>query len=142
MQPLLHRRQQKLALSAPDVIPLVYADAARLTQVLVNLLANASKYGPIGQTIDLEVQSAGDGQVRVAVADRGPGLSPAIREKLFRRFGRVEVVDGAEHGVGLGLWVVKVIVSEHGGTVGADERPGGGAVFWFTVPSLPQPKRA
>ena len=56
------------------------------------------------------------------------------RDNLFRRFSRLNTIDSAQQGVGLGLWVVRAIVSEHGGTVGVDERPGGGSVFWFTVP--------
>jgi len=136
MQPLLKRRQQQLTVIYPETPPLVYGDSTRLTQVLVNLLANASKYGPMGQIIDLAVTLPQAGLVRVSVADRGPGLSQAMREKLFRRFARFSTADSAQHGVGLGLWVVKVIVSEHGGTVGVDERPGGGAIFWFTLPSV------
>lgn len=136
MQPLLNRRQQKLALSYPERMPMVYGDPTRLTQVIVNLLANASKYGPMGQTVDLELALTDGEMVRVTVADRGPGLSPAIREKLFRRFARFSSADEAQHGVGLGLWIVKAIISEHGGTVGAEERPGGGAIFWFTLPIM------
>jgi PAS domain S-box-containing protein len=134
MQPLLDRRQQRLSLTKPPQLPLVSADPIRLTQVLVNLLSNASKYSPMGQAIDLSVEWVGDNLLRVAVADRGPGISPTDRKNLFRRFVRFGAQDGAQYGIGLGLSVVKAIVEEHGGEVGVDERPGGGSIFWFTLP--------
>jgi signal transduction histidine kinase len=132
--PLLDRRFQRLAVMWPPVLPVVVGDATRLTQVLVNLLSNASKYGPIEQTIELHIEDGGD-LVRLAVMDRGPGIPSADRDKLFQRFTRLGETDGAQYGIGLGLSVVKVIVEEHGGQVGVDDRPGGGSVFWFTIPT-------
>jgi signal transduction histidine kinase len=134
MQPLLTRRNQALVIdSAPD-LPLVYGDPTRLIQVLVNLLANASKYGPMGQSIRLSLTRDEEDFVRVAVADEGPGISPAAQEKLFRRFARLDKPDGAQHGLGLGLWVVKAIVTAHGGAVGVTQATDGGSIFWFTLP--------
>jgi len=134
MKPLLNRRQQELTVEQPDVLPLVVGDAARLTQVLVNLISNASKYGPMGQTIDVKMGRYGDQMVRVAVMDRGPGIPLTEQANLFRRFLRAGAQDGSQYGIGLGLSVVRVIVEEHGGEVGVDERPGGGSIFWFSVP--------
>jgi signal transduction histidine kinase len=131
--PLLERRHQNLAVSEPPDLPTIEADPTRLTQVLVNLLSNASKYSPVGAPVDLEVTQA-DGQLRVVVADRGAGISPADQSSLFRRFVRLDAQDGTQYGVGLGLSVVKAIVEEHGGTTGVDARPGGGSAFWFTLP--------
>jgi PAS domain S-box-containing protein len=132
-EPLLERRRQNLALSEPPDLPTIDADPTRLTQVLVNLLSNASKYSPVGAPIDLAVERT-DGRLRVVVADRGPGISPADRSSLFHRFVRLEAQDGTQYGVGLGLSVVKAIVEEHGGVVGVEGRPGGGSAFWFTLP--------
>ncbi|GAB4453422.1 MAG: hypothetical protein Kow00120_23370 [Anaerolineae bacterium] len=132
MQPLLDRRRQPLALVEPLQLPPVNADPSRLIQVLINLLSNASKYSPLDAIIDLSIQHAGDA-LKVAVADRGPGIPPAEREALFHRFVHLRR-DAAQHGVGLGLSVVKAIIAGHGGEVGVDDRPGGGAVFWFTLP--------
>jgi signal transduction histidine kinase len=107
--------------------------------VLVNLLSNASKYGPddaeiaIGATTD-------DGWVRVTVADRGPGIPSGYRKTLFRRF--VPPSPGAndgQYGTGLGLSVVKAIVEAQGGQVGVDDRPKGGSIFWFTLPMADKP---
>jgi signal transduction histidine kinase len=134
MQPLLTRRNQRLIIETPPQLPLVHGDPTRLIQVLVNLLANASKYGPMEQTIRLSLTPEEDAFVRVAVADQGPGISPEIEEKLFRRFARHSKQNGAQHGLGLGLWVVNVIVTAHGGTVGLTQTAEGGSIFWFTIP--------
>jgi PAS domain S-box-containing protein len=134
VDPLLERRWQHLSLSGPAHLQPVNVDPTRLTQVLVNLLSNASKYSPVGQPIDLILEQLNDNLLRISVADRGPGVSPADQANLFRRFVRLDAQDGTQYGVGLGLSVVKAIVEEHGGTVGIDSRAGGGAVFWFTLP--------
>jgi PAS domain S-box-containing protein len=134
MKPLLSRRQQTLRLNIPEECPTIRVDPTRLIQVLVNLLSNASKYSPMGETIDLKLICIAERQLRVSVADRGPGVPPAERQNLFRSFMRLGDQGEAQYGIGLGLWVVKTIIEEHGGQVGVDERPGGGSVFWFTLP--------
>ncbi len=134
IRPLVERRRQAIAVSEPARMPVLSADRARLTQALVNLLANASKYSPIGCPIDLHI-SQKDNLVRLAVADRGPGVSPEDRVNLFRRFMRLDTQAGDEqYGIGLGLYLVKRIAEAHGGSVGVDDRPGGGAVFWMDFP--------
>jgi PAS domain S-box-containing protein len=134
MKPLLDRRQQDLSLNQPKQLPRINADPTRLTQVLVNLLSNASKYSPLGQTIDITLEKVNDRQLHVTVADRGPGIPTGERANLFSRFVRLDTQDDTQYGIGLGLSVVKAIVEEHGGEVGVKERPGGGSIFWFTVP--------
>ena len=134
MNPLLDRRRQSLTLSEPEYYPVTMADPTRMTQVLVNLLSNASKYSPMETTIDLIVDQPNEHMLRVSVADRGLGISPTEREDIFRRFVRLSDQNGAQYGVGLGLSVVKAIVEEHGGEVGVKDHPGGGSIFWFTIP--------
>lgn len=134
MQPLLDRRQQQLIVRQEPALPLALGDPVRLAQVLVNLISNASKYGPMGQTIEVRLERAGSRWLRASVADHGPGIPPAVQADLFRRFVRLGAPGGPQVGIGLGLSVVKAIVTEHGGEVGVEERPGGGAIFWFTVP--------
>jgi signal transduction histidine kinase len=134
MQPLLDKHDQRLVVELPAAIPIVRADSRRTAQVLVNLLSNASKYGPDDTEIDLVAMIQGD-WVRISVADRGPGVPLDQRHGLFRRFVHPTPHDGqAQVGVGLGLSVVKTIVEAHGGQVGIDDRPGGGSIFWFTLP--------
>ncbi len=133
VRPAVERRRQPVAVTEPANLPLLQGDRARLTQALANLLTNASKYSPIGQPIDLNVSHA-NGTLRIAVADRGPGISPEDRMNLFRRFMRLNAQVDEQYGIGLGLYLVKKIAEAHGGEVGVDDRPGGGAVFWMQLP--------
>ena len=133
MQPLLEKRGQYLSVELSESLPPVLADFRRLVQVLVNLISNASKYGPDHSEIQLSAAPAG-------LHDPGPGgrsrerHSAEHRADLFRRFTRLTGGDHkAQYGAGLGLSVVKAIVEAHGGEVGIDDRPGGGAIFWFTL---------
>jgi two-component system phosphate regulon sensor histidine kinase PhoR len=134
MQPLLEKYGQHLIAELPLDIPVVYADARRVEQVLVNLLSNASKYGPADEEININVMV--DHQwVTVQVADRGPGVSHEQRKHVFQRFMYPgSLSDSAKVGAGLGLSVVKAVVEAHGGKVGVEDRPGGGSIFWFTLP--------
>ncbi len=134
LQPLLDKRRQRLVVGWPAAMPLVDADPRRTVQVLVNLLSNASQYGPDDAEIRVSAMVQGD-WVRVAIADSGPGVPEEYRADLFRRFAHPHPEHERGHGgVGLGLSVVKGIVEAHGGQVGVENRPGGGAIFWFSLP--------
>ncbi len=132
MRPLLERRKQALKISVDPQVPQVEVDPMRLTQVLVNLLSNASKYGPMERPIELTMALEKE-TIKVSVADQGDGIPEEERQNIFRRFIRLDHKEKPQYGVGLGLSLVKTIVEEHGGTVGLDERPGGGSIFWFTI---------
>jgi PAS domain S-box-containing protein len=134
MHPLLEKYNQRLVEQVQEPLPDVLADPRRVAQVLVNLLSNASKYGPSDEEIELQVTVAQD-WVRVAVADHGPGISGGRREMVFRRFEYPSTAqEPAKVGAGLGLSVVKAIVEAHGGQAEVEDRPGGGSIFWFTLP--------
>jgi len=133
-RPLLDRRGQSVSITEPAALGPVAVDRGRMTQALVNLLSNASKYSPIGRPIDLWVEQRA-GVVRVAVADRGPGIPPEQRDNVYRRFVRLDEVGQEQQGMGLGLYLVKKIVEAHDGAVGVDDREGGGAVFWLELPA-------
>ena len=137
MTPLLKRRNQGLQVDTPDELPTLWADPDRLIQVLVNLLANASKFSPMGVPIALSVKREHD-WLTLAVQDSGPGLPAERFADLFNRFVTGDQPRGAQYGIGLGLSVVKAIVEAHGGQVGAENRAGGGAQVWFTLPLKPQ----
>ena len=134
MQPLLERRNQKLVTTIPADMPRAEVDPMRLPQVLVNLISNASKYGPLDRPIGLDLLLEDADTLKVSVSDQGSGISIQDRETIFRRFIRLDEKEKAQFGVGLGLSVVKTIVESHGGRVGLEERPGGGSTFWFTLP--------
>ena len=122
----------------PPDLPLLWADGLLLEQVFVNLLENAAKYTPAGTPIDITA-AAGDGAVTVAVADRGPGFPVGEEARVFDKFYRVPGAPVAGGGVGLGLTICRGILTAHGGRIWAENRPGGGAVFRFTVPLASRP---
>jgi len=125
-------RNHPLTTQVPPDLPLVPLDGVLIEQVLINLLDNASKYTPPGSPIDLAASAARDA-VTITVADRGPGLPPGDEQRVFDKFYRVQRA-GAPGGVGLGLPICRGIVEAHGGRIGAENRPGGGTVFRFTLP--------
>jgi two-component system sensor histidine kinase KdpD len=121
---------------APD-LPLVALDPLLIEQVLINLLDNAIKYAS-GET-PIEISATADEHaVRVTVADRGPGFAPGEETHVFDKFYRGQEA-GARSGAGLGLAIARGIVEVHGGEITAQPRPGGGALFRFTLPLAPQP---
>ena len=109
----------------------------RLRQVLGNLLTNAIRHTPAGTAIDVRVTDA-DGLVTITVRDHGPGLPPGMARHVFDRFWRQERGRSRESGgAGLGLSIVEALVHAHGGTVDADNAPGGGAIFTVALPAAP-----
>lgn len=116
----------------PADLPLVPYDSVLLQQVLVNLLENAVKYTPPDTEIAVSARAISNEEVELEVADRGPGLPPGEEAKIFGKFYRAE--KGRGGGVGLGLTICKGIVDAHGGRIWAENRPGGGASFRFTLP--------
>jgi signal transduction histidine kinase len=138
VEPLFERRRQTFTLGEATTVaahPEIQADPARLTLALVNLLTNASKYSPDGATIDLALSEQGE-WLRIAVADRGPGVPLAAHSQLFNRFVRLDAPESEQASTGLGLFVVKATAEAHGGRVGIDDRPGGGAIFWLEIPRI------
>lgn len=115
-----------------DDLPFVPMDELLVEQVLVNLLDNAAKCSPLGSTIELRARAEGD-QLVVEVADRGPGLPPADLERVFEKFYRAATAPRGL-GAGLGLAICRGIIELHGGTIVAENRAGGGALFRFTLP--------
>jgi two-component system sensor histidine kinase KdpD len=121
----------------PPGLPPVDIDLALAVQALVNLIDNALKFTPLDKPIEIEAYAEGE-YVVVAVKDRGPGLPEGDSERLFNKFFRGQVSPTLENsgvgGTGLGLSIAKGIVEAHGGTIWAANRPGGGAVFSFSLP--------
>ena len=124
-------RDHVLQTKIPPDLPLVRVDGVLLEQVVINLVENALKYAPLGTPIDLTA-SAGDREVVVEVADRGPGLPPGEEGRIFEKFYRLQ--PDREGGVGLGLTICRGIVEAHGGRIWAENRSGRGALFRFTIP--------
>jgi PAS domain S-box-containing protein len=134
MEPLLSKYGQSLSIILAENMPLVMIDGRRINQVLLNMVANASKYGPSDEVIQLKT-SVIDGFVEVAVGDRGTGVPEDYKEIIFSGFvlNTIEK-DRMQRGSGLGLSVSQAIVKAHGGQIGVRDRKRGGAEFWFTLP--------
>jgi signal transduction histidine kinase/DNA-binding response OmpR family regulator len=127
-------RSQQLMVELPDSLPLVQADKARLTQILINLVSNAHKYTPKGGKIQVRAWHQ-QGYVYCAISDTGIGLSPEDQARLFRKFFRSENPTVQKmFGTGLGLCIVKHLVELQGGQVMVQSKPGRGSTFAFTVP--------
>ncbi len=111
----------------------VRGDRERLLQVLANLLSNALRFSPCGGAVRLSCDRR-DGMLRVGVSDRGPGVSDAFRDHLFQRFARGAGGTLGHMGSGLGLAISRLIVEGHGGRMGFEPAPEGGATFYFELP--------
>ena len=125
-----------VATRLPEDLPLAYVDEVLIGQVLANLLENAAKYTPAGTAIEIAASAEGD-TVTVAVSDRGPGFAAEDVGRVFEKFYRGRA-DGVR-GVGLGLAIAHAIVTAHGGTMEAANRPEGGAQIRFTLAASAAP---
>lgn len=115
-------------------LPLHYVDPDCLVQVLWNLLENACKYAPPCTSIKVEARLTG-AEVLIGVSDHGPEIPEEEREKIFQRFYRLNRNHRADMpGSGLGLAICRGIVEAHGGRIWVENQPGGGSVFYFTLP--------
>ena len=120
---------------APDTLPPVAGDEQALRRVFQNLVGNAIKYGASGGWIGIAARATGR-DVLVTVADRGMGIAPSEREKIFDPFYRApEVVAAQIHGAGLGLNLVQRIVEAHGGRVEVTSTPDEGSTFTVRLPA-------
>jgi two-component system sensor histidine kinase KdpD len=125
-------RDHPVQVRLPPDLPLVPLDAVLIEQVFVNLLENAVKYTPAGTAIEISAAAEGN-VVRVEVADSGPGLPVGEEGRVFDKFYRAPGAV-AQSGIGLGLTICRGIITAHGGRIWAENRPGGGAAFRFTLP--------
>ncbi|HMY54234.1 MAG TPA: ATP-binding protein, partial [Candidatus Obscuribacter sp.] len=110
----------------------VQLDFDRTTQVLVNLVDNAIKFSPKGETVTIRVEMVDSDTTRFSVIDNGPGIAPSQIESLFKLFQQLDSSDSrSKGGTGLGLAISKSLVELHGGQIGVDSVPGRGSTFWF-----------
>lgn len=125
------------------VPPYVRGDAGRLRQILLNLISNAVKFSQGGDIVVSAdaLPAAGVGlspRIRFAVADRGPGIPAGERARLFQPFSQLEPPDARRTGgTGLGLAICRRLAELLGGTIGVEDRTGGGSIFRFTLPFAP-----
>jgi signal transduction histidine kinase len=126
----------KIALSADLDVDTVEGDERRIRQVIFNLLSNAVKFTPAGGAVDVNAAQV-DGEVRVSVADTGPGIASEDHERIFEEFQQTEAGIEQREGTGLGLALSKRLVELHGGRIWVESELGKGTTFVFTLPARP-----
>ncbi|MBI2322040.1 MAG: PAS domain-containing protein [Chloroflexi bacterium] len=133
LSPQADRAGLALAVEVPDGLPPVWADRARVQQVLLNLVHNAIKFTPPGGRVTVRAGCA-DGEVVISVADTGVGIAAEDLARIFERFYKADK-SRASTGTGLGLAIAKHTVLAHGGRIWAESELGDGATFTFTLPA-------
>jgi two-component system sensor histidine kinase KdpD len=132
--------QHPVRVRLPEDLPLVEMDAALMERVLCNLLENAAKFTAPNDAIEIGAR-AEPGRITVWVEDNGPGVPRGREEEIFEKFERGDK-ESATPGVGLGLAICRAILQAHGGTIRAENRPGGGARFLLDWPQGKAPQLA
>jgi len=130
---LLAVRRQTLEVTLPDDLPLITGDKPRLTQVFVNLLANANKFAPEASVVRIGAEAT-DTHVHCWVEDEGPGPAAAETDTIFARFQRGSEEEPEPGGLGLGLWIVKSIIDRHAGTIALVRTDSGRTRFTVSLP--------
>jgi signal transduction histidine kinase len=124
----------RVALDTDPEVDVVDGDERRIKQVIFNLLSNAVKFTPSGGEVDVSATRI-NGEVRVAVADTGPGIAPEDRARIFEEFQQTETGVGHREGTGLGLALSKRFVELHGGRIWLESEVGHGSTFTFALPA-------
>ena len=116
----------------------IYVDADRLAQVLTNLLSNAIKFSPPDTEAVVGIEDR-DGTLRITFRDRGPGIPDEFRPRIFEKFAQADATsERKKGGTGLGLSIARQIVLRLGGTIGFEDAPGGGTIFFVELPNWAQ----
>jgi two-component system sensor histidine kinase KdpD len=130
----LDTRGVPVEVDVDEGLPRVCADAALLERAVANLVDNACKWSPPGAGVEVRAASR-DGRVALAVADHGPGIAPADRERVFEPFQRLG--DRGPAGSGLGLAVAQGFVRLMGGAITVEDTPGGGTTMVLDLAAVP-----
>jgi len=136
MRPLVDKKQLELIVDLAGDLPMMHSDAGKVRQILYNLLSNAVKYTPGGGTVRLEAALRDEEQqIRVVVADTGPGIAPEDQQRIFEKFRQMDASVTREHsGSGLGLAISKELIYFLGGTIRVESELGRGARFIVELP--------
>jgi len=126
----------RLLTDLPEEDIVITADGTKIEQVLINLLSNAVKYSPEDTDIVLSVKKQ-DHRVVVSIRDHGIGIAAEHLEMIFQRYYRVQAVEQAIAGMGIGLYISKEIVERHGGAIWVESAKDRGSIFYFSLP-LPE----
>jgi PAS domain S-box-containing protein len=128
-------KSRNVSIEPPSDDVTLTADEDRITQVLINLVSNAIKYSPEGDSVTVSARNGADG-VEVRVCDHGCGIPLSAQKRIFERFQQVNASeDERKGGTGLGLAICKAIIEQHNGVIGVDSAEGSGSTFWFRIPA-------
>lgn len=134
LEPRITVKRQKLSSEIAADLPLVNVDPKLVRQVLSNLIGNAVKYTPEGGQVAVRL-SVDEKNLRFEVKDSGIGIPKDEQDRVFEKFFRADNTNSLEvSGTGLGLYLVKLLVSEFQGDIGFESTEGSGTKFWFTLP--------
>ena len=138
MQPLAEAKKINLSRKTMDALPVLEMDSERILQALRNLIGNAVKFTPAGGQVTLSARTMNGGArgITVSVTDTGPGIPEENLKSIFDKYR--QVTPNGSHpvkGTGLGLALVKEIITSHGGRVWAESKPGQGSTFIFVLPA-------
>jgi CheY-like chemotaxis protein len=117
---------------------IVNVDSDRLLQALTNLLSNAARYSPRDEKVVISVVK-NQNLIRIAITDRGPGIPPEIKDRIFQKFSQINSTTNRKgSGTGLGLWISKALVEGLGGKIGFDSTPNSQTTFFIDLPEWSQ----
>jgi len=131
--PEAQKKKQSLILDIPDILPKIYADEDRLTQVILNLLNNASKFTRRNGTITLKAKEENE-NIIVEVIDTGCGIGESELEHIFEPYSKLKLKKESLSGLGLGLYLAKLFIELHGGKIWVISIKGKGSTFAFSLP--------
>ena len=135
LKPLTESKSLSIVAAVGADVPIIQTDPAKLQQVLYNFLANAIKFSPVGEKIDLVAESESGEGVRISVTDRGPGIPREKHEVIFEKFRQADASVTREYsGTGLGLAISKELTALLGGHIGLKSDVGAGSTFWIVLP--------
>lgn len=134
LAPLAVQNQHQLGCDIPDATPVILADVPLLRRVIENLVGNALKFTPHGGMVLVGVSPSSAHTLELWVRDSGPGIPTDQHARIFEKYGQVRSAN-QRAGTGLGLTFCKLVVEAHGGQIGVRNAPGGGSVFWLTLPA-------
>jgi PAS domain S-box-containing protein len=130
---VLRAPEHRFTLKMEGNLPEVRVDTTKVSQIMDNLLSNAAKYSPEGTEVIVSARRL-NGDIEISVTDKGRGISPEERTRLFQPFERLREIPGGKPGLGLGLLVCHRLVEAHGGKIWVESEAGKGSRFSFTLP--------